>query len=169
MIAGAIAFFTGGNFTRLVCTALVCVAIGAWGGWRVQTWRHAELASEQIERQLKAERASRADEMVKVRNAERIADEQARREAATAARLAAARRSVAGLHAEIARLNAGELPTEPRLAAITREARVARDLFGRCAEAYRRVDGRAQELGDQVTGLQAFALDVCKAGLSPAQ
>lgn len=168
MIAAAVGFFTGGNFTRLVATTLAGVAIGATGAWKVQTWRHDALAKERVEHQLKTEREARADEMVKVRNAERIADEQARRMAQTAARLAAAGRAVAGLHAEIARLNADNLPTDPGLAALAVEARTARDLLGRCAEAYRRVDGRAQELGDQVTGLQAFALDVCKAGATPA-
>lgn len=164
MIRAAIGFFTGGSFTRVVATLLVGAAAGGYAAWNVQTWRHAEADRERLQLKLDREREARADEMVRVRNAERIADEQARREAATAARLAAARRSLAGLHDEIARLNAGELPTDPGLAALAREARTARDLLGRCGEAYRRVDGRAQELGDQVIGLQAFVHESCRAG-----
>lgn len=50
VIAGAIAFFTGGNFTRLVGTLVAGVAIGAAGAWKVQTWRHGHEKTERIER-----------------------------------------------------------------------------------------------------------------------
>lgn len=50
MIAGAIAFLTGGNFTRLVGTLLVGAAIGAAGAWKVQTWRHGHEQTERVER-----------------------------------------------------------------------------------------------------------------------
>ncbi len=50
MIAGALAFFTGGNFTRLAATLLVGLAVGGWGAWKVQTWRHGHEQTERVER-----------------------------------------------------------------------------------------------------------------------
>lgn len=50
MIGAAIGFITGGNFTRLVATLLVGVAIGGTTAWRVQTWRHGHMETERIER-----------------------------------------------------------------------------------------------------------------------
>jgi hypothetical protein len=161
--------FSGGSgLRRLLVAALVGLllgaALGAWGAWKLQGLRHAEQARERAEAQARAERQARADEMVKINNAERIAHEDHRRTQRTLGRALAAERAAAGLREQIAELNARELPTNPELAAAAGEARTARDLLGRCAEAYRRVDGRAQALGDQVTGLQDFARDVCGAG-----
>lgn len=164
MITTALSFLTGGNVTRLAATLLVGVALGGWGAWKVQNWRHAELARHQAEQTLKAINAARADETVRIKNSERITDEQEQRTRRAVARAAAAERSAAGLRDEIARLDARPVPEGAELAAIAGEARAARDLLGRCADAYRQVDARAQELGNQVTGLQAFALEVCKAG-----
>lgn len=164
MIRAIVDFVTGGSLARLVATLLVGLALGAWSTWRVQEWRHQKLQLDQVNKQAAADRAARVDEMVRVRNAERIADEDARRSAATAKRLASASAALGRLQHDIARLNAGDLPKDPGLAAFAREARAARDLLGRCADRYRRMDERAKQLGDQVTGLQAFAADVCRAG-----
>ena len=163
-IGGCVKLITGGGLTGTVATLLLGAALGGWGCWKVQNWRHAEIAREQAEQTAKAIKEARADETVRIKNAERITDEQDRRATRTAVRLAAAERSAAGLRDEIQRLNARPVPTGAESAALALEARTARDLLGRCAEAYRRVDGRAQSLGDQVTGLQDFAATACKAG-----
>ena len=164
VIKGLIGLFTGGGITGLAATLLLGAGIGAWGGWKVQGWRHAELAREQAEQTAKALKEARADETVRIKNAERITDEQDRRATRTAARLASSERAAAGLRDEVARLNDRPVPEGAESAALALEARTARDLLGRCSDAYRRVDGRAQALGDQVTGLQDFVATACKAG-----
>jgi hypothetical protein len=156
--------FTGSGLTGVVATLLLGAGLGAWGGWKVQGWRHAEQARQQAEQTAKAIKEARADEMVRVRNSERIDHEQDQRAKRTAVRLAAAERSAAGLRNEVERLNARPVPEGAESAALAGEARAARDLLGRCSEAYRRVDGRAQTLGDQVSGLQDFVVTACKAG-----
>lgn len=50
MIPGAAAFFTGGNFTRLVATLLTGIAIGGTSAWKVQTWRQGYEQTERVER-----------------------------------------------------------------------------------------------------------------------
>lgn len=160
----ALGLFTGGGFTSLVASLLVGVALGSWGSWRVQEWRHAELARKIAERDAKAQKEARADEMVRIRNTERITDEQDRRLKATAARLVVSLRTVDGLRDEVRRLNDRAVPEDPGASASAREASAARNLLGECAAAYQRVDGRAQELGDQVTGLQDFVATSCRAG-----
>lgn len=161
---GVVRLFTGGGVSGFFFILLLGASLGGWGAWKTQGWRHQVRDAQRVEAQAKAEREARADEMVKVRNNERISDEHTTRTARTLARAAAAERAAAGLRNEVQRLNGRDLPTDPGAAGLAREARAARDLLGRCAEAYRRVDERAQGLGDQVTGLQAFAVDVCKAG-----
>ena len=164
MAGGVLKLFTGGGLTGLAATLLLGAALGAWGGWTVQGWRHAELDRQQAEQTAKAIKEARADEMVRVRNAERIDHDQDQRAKRTAGRLAAAERAAAGLRDEVRRLNARPVPEGAELAALVGEAGTARDLLGECAEAYRRVDGRAQALGDQVSGLQDFVVTACKAG-----
>jgi hypothetical protein len=161
---GAVKLFTGGGFTGLVASLLMGAALGGWGAWQVQSWRYAELARQQAEQKAKAIKEARADETVRIKNAERINDEQDQRAQRTAARLAVSERAAAGLRDEVQRLNARPVPEGAESAALAGEARAARDLLGRCAEAYRRVDGRAQALGDQVSGLQDFVVTTCKAG-----
>ena len=39
--AAALAFVTGGSWTRLTATLLTGMAIGGWGAWQVQGWRAA--------------------------------------------------------------------------------------------------------------------------------
>jgi hypothetical protein len=93
---------------------------------------------------------------------EKIADELAQKEKRLAAATAAARRTDAGLRDEIARLNARTRPANPESAALADEARVARELLGACSQRYTSVAGDADQLRDQVTGLQAFAKQVCQ-------
>lgn len=97
---------------------------------------------------------------------ERLIHELAEKDRQLAARAAAARRSDAGLRDEIARLNARPVPANPELAAAADEARAARELLGSCSQRYTELAREADELRDQVTGLQDFATNVCRAGTS---
>ena len=113
--------------------------------------------------------ATARDNATKFRNLERIAHEDAKREAARAARDAAAAAAVRGLRAEIARLNARPDPYQAGdagLAACAGEAATARELLGESSGAYQELAAEADQLRDQVIGLQQFARDVCRAGTS---
>lgn len=111
--------------------------------------------------------ATARDNAAKFRNAERTAHEDAQRQAARAARDAAAAATVRSLRQQIAQLNSRPDPhpaTDAGLAACAREAATARELLGESAGAYQELAAAADQLRDQVTGLQAFARDVCRAG-----
>lgn len=111
--------------------------------------------------------ATARDNATKFRNAERTAHEDAQRETARRANAAAAAAAVRSLHAEVARLNQRPHPypaTDAGLAACAGEAATARELFGESSGAYQELAAEADGLRDQVTGLQAFASDVCRAG-----
>lgn len=111
--------------------------------------------------------ATARDNATKFRNAERTAHEDAQRAAARRVRAAATADAVRGLHAEIARLNSRPDPYpagDAGIAACTGEAATARELFGESAGAYQELAAEADGLRDQVTGLQAFAITVCRAG-----
>ena len=115
--------------------------------------------------------ATAQDNATKNRNAERVAHEDAQREAARLARDAAAATAVRGLRAEVARLNSRPDPYPPGdagLAACAGEAATARELLGESAGAYQELAGAADELRDQVVGLQDFAARVCRAGTGGA-
>ena len=110
--------------------------------------------------------ATARDNATKFRNAERVAHEDAQREAARRARDAAAAAAVRSLRAEVARLNSRPDPYpagDAGLAACAGEARTARELFGESSSAYQELAAEADGLRDQVTGLQGFARTVCRA------
>lgn len=159
-----VAGWLSGGFARVATILLAVAGFAVLGGWEARDWRQAQQDRAQAAQLLADERAARTDELIRSRNAERTANEQAKREKATLARAAAAERAAAGLRNEIAALNARPVPESPELAALAREARIARDLLGGCGQAYQRVDKRAQELGDQVSGLQDFVATSCRAG-----
>ena len=113
--------------------------------------------------------ATARDNATRFRNLERTTHEDAKREAARAARDAAAAATVRGLRAEIARLNARPDPYpagDAGLAACAGEAATARELLGESSGAYQQLAAEADGLRDQVIGLQQFARDVCRAGTS---
>ncbi|MBX9833192.1 MAG: hypothetical protein K2X78_09125 [Burkholderiaceae bacterium] len=115
--------------------------------------------------------ATARDNATKFRNAERTAHEDAQREATRRARDAAAAAAVRSLHTEVARLNSRPNPYpagDAGRAACAREASTSRELFGESAGAYQELAAEADGLRDQVTGLQDFARNVCRAG-SPAR
>ncbi len=107
------------------------------------------------------------DNATRFRNAERTADEDAKRETARLARDAAAAAAVRSLRGEIARLNSRPDPYpagDAGLAACAGEARTARELLGESSSAYQELAAETDQLRDQVVGLQGFAVHVCGAG-----
>ena len=110
--------------------------------------------------------ATARDNATKFRNAEKVAHEDAQREAARLARDAAAATAVRSLRAQVARLNQRAHPypaNDAGLAACTGEAATARELFSESAEAYSGLAAAADGLRDQVAGLQDFVRGVCRA------
>ena len=108
-----------------------------------------------------------AGNTLRQRNAEKVAHEQTQREAASQAAADSASASLRSLRAELARLKARPNPYpagNSGLAACAGEAATARELFGDSAEAYVDLAAEADQLRDQVTGLQQFASDICRAG-----
>ena len=110
--------------------------------------------------------ATAQDNATKNRNAERVAHEDAQREAARLARDAAAATAVRSLRAEVARLNQRAHPypaNDAGLAACACEAATARELLQDSAAAYSDVAAAADGLRGQVAGLQDFVRGVCRA------
>lgn len=118
--------------------------------------------SEVAENTRKAEAEARTKEQAMQRQAERVAHEVAKKQTVLAARAATTELVAGQLRDEIARLNARPAPADPVAAAIAREAATARQLLGACSEEYRSVAQGADQLRDQVTGLQDYVASVCK-------
>lgn len=119
----------------------------------------AELASykaEVAENTRKAEAEARVKEQAMQANAERIANEAAKRETVLATRAAATERVARSLRDHIERLNGRPVPEDASAAAFAGEARTARELLGTCSERYSGVARSADQLRDQITGLQEF-------------
>ena len=151
----------------LICGALIGVKLwqshliskgDAQGAARVQNaWDAQENARND---------ATARDNATKFRNAERTTHEDAKREAARRVRDAATADAVRSLRAEVDRLNSRPDPYpagDAGLAACAGEARTARELFGESSSAYQELAAEADGLRDQVTGLQDFARNVCRA------
>lgn len=163
------------NWLRIGLYAFVVAAIASavmlvrahWigvGQARIQARWDAQKVVDDAET-LRRERQANAEQLARFKNAERNADEQANREAARSQRDAALGRRLAGLRATIAALNRRPLPApsdDAGVAALAGEAATARELLGRCSERYRTVASAADELRDQVIGLQADAATVCR-------
>ena len=110
--------------------------------------------------------ATARDNATKFRNAERVAHEDAQRDADRQARDAAAATAVRSLRAQVARLSQRAHPypaNDAGLAACAGEATTARELFIDSAAAYSDVAAAADGLRDQVAGLQDFVRGVCRA------
>lgn len=147
-----------------VIAALVGAVLAAVSAWQVQSWRwHATVDrieryhAEQLQR---GETAARAREQAIQLNAERIADEAEKKRAELADRVAATQSAAGRLRDDLARLNARPVPADPGAAAFAHEARTARELLGACTAEYRGLAQSADELRDQVTGLQNFVTSV---------
>ena len=150
-----------------VIYAAVAVLLSLLGVQTVRlAWVQSEYASykaEVAENTRKAEADARDKERAMRKQADRIANDQAQKQEDLAAAAARAAATAASLRDEIERLNASPAPTDPRAAALAREATTARKLLGACAERYRSVAKGADELRGQVIGLQDFATNVCHA------
>lgn len=132
----------------------------AAGEQRVQArWDQATaLAAQQA---ASAAQAQSREDLARFRNSERNANEQDRLERGRNDRLAAAGAESDRLRVALAERDAAAsgVPQtgDPGAAAFAREASTARELFGRCQARYLAVAASAEELRDQVTGLQADA------------
>lgn len=102
----------------------------------------------------------RTEEQRRAREAQAVVEDQARREAAAVARAVAAERTVVGLRNTIAALNARPAPGNPEAAGFFDEARLARDLLGACAARYTGLAAEADQLREQVIGLQQWVSHV---------
>lgn len=146
-----------------VVVAVLCVLLG------VQTVRLSGVTAEfagyradVAENTRKAEALAREKENTMRASAEKIAYDQAQKEAELAARVAAADAVADGLRNEIDRLNAAPVPADAGAAAFAGQARTARKLLGACAERYRGLAQDADRIRDQVIGLQGFVAEVCR-------
>jgi hypothetical protein len=122
----------------------------------------ATYKAEVAENTRKAEAEVRAKEQAMQSQTERIANDAAKKQTVLAARAATTQLIAGQLRDEVERLNARPAPADPESAAIAREAATARKLLGACAIEYRSVAQGADELRDQVVGLQDYANNVCK-------
>lgn len=156
----------------IVVGVLICAAILGVKAWESRLIskgdaRGAARVQAAWDAQENARNAATArDNAARFRNAERLAHEDAQREAARRARDAAAAAAVRGLRTEVARLNSRPDPYAPGdagLAACAGEARAARELFSESAAAYSELAATADGLSGQVAGLQDFARTVCGA------
>lgn len=146
--------------------AAIAVLTAALGAQTVRlAWVQSAFASykaEVAENTQRAEAEARAKEQAMRKQADRISNDQAKKQEELAAAAARADATAASLRDEIERLNASPAPTDPRAAALAREATTARKLLGACAERYRGVAKGADDLRGQVSGLQDYATSVCK-------
>jgi len=150
-----------------VAAGLLSAAVAFTAAWQVQDWRwnskFDRIEKHHAEQLRRAEAEARSREQAMQTNAERIASELEKTNARLADQSAAATRSARGLRDEVTRLNARPAPTCPESAAIFVEASTARDLLATCADEYRSVAQDADRLSLQVTALQDWATNVCKA------
>lgn len=131
----------------------------AQGAARVQAaWDAQELLRSQV---------TAGTNTLRQRNAEKVANEQAQKDAQRQAAAAHAADALRSLRAELARFKsrANRYPAgDAGIAACSGEATTARELLGESSGAYQLLAAEADELRDQVAGLQRFARDVCHAG-----
>lgn len=115
---------------------------------------------------LRLERERSADQLIKFRNAERINDEQAKREALREQRIAVGSAVNRRLLDTIETLNRRDMSaagSDPGSVALAKGAAAARELFGSCNQAFLGMAAEADRLRDQVAGLYDDAMFVCRA------
>ena len=125
---------------------------------------------------LRLERERSADQLIKFRNAERISDDQAKREALRNQRIAggnAVNKRVLDTIETLDQRDVSAAGSDPRSVALAKGAATARELFGSCNKAFLGLAAEADRLRDQVAGLYDDAMFVCRApkqtnnGVSP--
>ena len=157
-----------------LAAAAVCVALyfgyQAWAQHYVRkgvqqeraAWqdRETKRLKEEAEARLAAEQKARAEETRKAKETDRVAQEQAQREAHLRAAADAATRRVGSLQHTIQALNERDrrrnLSAHPDAAALADEAARARELLGQCSGRYTAVAANAAEHAAQVIGLQDY-------------
>lgn len=131
----------------------------ARGSGRVQAaWDAQELLRNQV---------TAGGNTLRQRNAEKTANAQTQREAVSQAAAASAATALRSLRAELARLQSRTNPYpagDAGLTACAGEAATGRELFGESAQAYVELAAEADQLRDQIAGLQQFTASVCRAG-----
>lgn len=136
----------------------------AQGAARIQaSWNEQKLIDQA--NSLRLQREASAEQLIKFRNAERISDEQAKREAITQKRIAAGNAVADSLRGTIDQLNqrdAAVATSDPRFIALAQSAATARQLLGICNERRIGVAKEADRLRDQVAGLLDDATQVCR-------
>lgn len=145
-----------------ICAALLLVSGVSYVRMINAKGELATYRAEVAENTRKAESAARDKERAMRTQVDRIANNAAKKQTELASRVADAAASAASLRDDIERLNARPAPTDAQSAAFAGEARIARQLLGSCTQEYRSVAQVADELRDQVTGLQDYATSVCK-------
>lgn len=164
--------------TRTVLLVVACAVLVASVTAGVAKWRADLIATgdqaganrvlAQWAEQIKAQNEqTEKDNQERTRHAAEIAAQIQALEADRDAARADAAAARGQLREQIARLNARPNPypvTDAGLAACAGDATTARELLGESASALVDLAAEADRLVVQVTGLQAFARDVCRAG-----
>jgi|GEM_PF-2401435 len=164
------------NWMRIAIIAAVLAALVAAGlavrshligvgEARTQAQWDTQKAVDQAET-LRLERERSADQLIKFRNAERISDDQAKREALRDQRIAVGSAVNKRLLDTIETLNRRDVSaagSDPGSIALAQGAATARELFGSCNQAFLGLAAETDRLRDQVAGLQDDAMFVCRA------
>lgn len=149
-----------------VYAVVILILLAVSGGCFVRMHlAKSELASykaDVAENTRKAEAQARAKEQAMRNQVDRIANNAAKKQTELAARAATSDVVTRELRDTVERLNARPAPTDAQSAAFALEANTARQLLGSCTKEYRGVAQAADELRDQVSGLQDYASNVCK-------
>ncbi|MDZ7862658.1 hypothetical protein [Acidovorax sp.] len=157
------------QYRLILIAVLICAAIfgvKAWEGHLIakgDTQGAARVQADWDRQEAERSAATAADNVLKFRNAERVAHETAQRETERQAHAAGAAAAVRSLRDQLARLDARRDPYpagDAGLAACAREATTARQLFSESAAAYQGLAAEADGLRDQVGGLQQFVHQV---------
>ena len=159
----------GAAITAAICAALY-FGYQAWAQHYVRkgvqqeraAWQERETKrlKAEAEARLAAEQKARAEETRKAKETDRVAKEQAQREAHLRAAADTATRRVGSLQHTIQALNERDrrrnLSAHPDAAALADEAARARELLGQCSGRYTAVAANAAEHAAQVIGLQDY-------------
>lgn len=104
----------------------------------------------------KADREQRDKEQALQTQADRVAHDDQTRQTTRLANAVGVDRAGDSLRSTIAHANASATSKAPDVAALIADATTARDLLGQCSSEYASVAKVADQLSDQVTGLQDF-------------
>lgn len=141
--------------------------LSAFLGYSLQVEKRefAEFREKVAQDDKRAADARTKDLTIKVRNNERIAENDEARQKALRVELAAAESALERMRRDNAKARRDRpVPTASNAAAFADEAATARDLLQECSTRYQQVDGEAKSMGAQLIGLQSYVVEVCQAG-----